>query len=222
MIKKNVFYILGVIASVLFTAEPVFAGSAEYEARLRKIIIPNFVIYEDLHTFSEVTTELGKQAKENDPAGINLIGRAGGGNAEIASYSAPKTSVYDILSDLQGRGDLDFRICENMVLVAPAKVKLKNIPPVKTVGDCRNMLKKMDETLFPAVDFVQIEMGAVLHFLRNRNTEIQISVIQSENSKEKFLTLELRNVTLRQLLDCICLLTGSRYEVMPGRIRFFY
>ena len=54
MIKKNVFCILGVIASVLFTAEPVFAGSAEYEARLHKIIIPNFVIYEDLHTFSEV------------------------------------------------------------------------------------------------------------------------------------------------------------------------
>ena len=108
--------------------------AGELEKQLRAIIIPNFVLYDKLQTFKEAVDDLRRQAEENDPSqrGINFVIRdikhADPKNApKLAGYSPGKSSLYDILSELQERGDLSFKLDDNAVVIVAKGQQLEKM-----------------------------------------------------------------------------------------------
>jgi len=106
----------------------------DLEKQLRAIIIPNFVLYDDLQTFKEAVDDLRRQAEENDPAkrGINFVIRDikhdDPKNApKLAGYSPGKSSLYDILTELQERGDLSFKLDDNAVVIVAKGQQLEKM-----------------------------------------------------------------------------------------------
>lgn len=232
MIGKKVIYSLWISLFILFSGFRGDAGIRKCKERMQSIILPDFVIYEHLQTFDEVMEGFQKQIRESDPLklGVNIVVlpdlKGGKQKSDMGSYSSPKSSAYDILTDLQFRGDLQFRIEDNLVVVAPAGVPLKKMPAAKITGDCRKILKKMDEIIFPVVSFDMVHMDAAVQFMRQfAGEKVRISVAKTagkEDNDDKYITLSLRNATLKQLLECICLLTGASYMVEPEKIWFVY
>ncbi len=111
------------------------------EKRLRNIKLANFVLYDNLQTFAEAMDDLRSQAngtlKANDRA-INFVVRDNKYDdpkkaPKLAAYSPGEASVYDILVELQNRGDLSFKLDDNAVVIVA-----KGLP-----------LEKMDVRIFP-------------------------------------------------------------------------
>jgi len=92
------------------------------------------VLYDDLQTFKEAVDDLRRQAEENDPAkrGINFVIRDikhdDPKNApKLAGYSPGKSSLYDILTELQERGDLSFKLDDNAVVIVAKGQQLEKM-----------------------------------------------------------------------------------------------
>lgn len=108
--------------------------SGELEKRLKEIMIPNFVLYDKLQTFAEAVDDLRNQTLENDPQrrGINFVIRDAkytdpNNIPKLAGYSPGKSSLYDILVELQERGDLKFKLDDNAVVIVAKGVKLEKM-----------------------------------------------------------------------------------------------
>ncbi len=114
--------------------EPIVkTGGNDMESRLRAIIIPNFVLYDDLQTFAQAMEDLRTQAIENQKDKSRVINFVIRDRIypdpkkvpKLAGYSPGKASLYDILVALQERGDLSFRLDDNAVVIVASGVVLE-------------------------------------------------------------------------------------------------
>lgn len=105
------------------------------EQILRELSLPNYVLYDDLQTFSEAMEDLRAQVndsrKPTDRA-INFVIRdmvyADPSQApKLAGYAPVKASLFDILTGLKERGDLDFKIDENAVIIVARGCQLEEM-----------------------------------------------------------------------------------------------
>ena len=113
------------------------AQSSEHtlEQILRNLYLPNYVLYDDLQTFSEAMEDLRAQVNESrkpTDRPINFVIRdvvySDPSQApKLAGYAPVRASLYDILTGLKERGDLDFKIEENAVIIVARGVQLEGI-----------------------------------------------------------------------------------------------
>jgi len=104
-------------------AQKVEGGQSELEKTLREVVIPNYVLFDDAMSFREAIDELQKQIRDVRPQGINFVVRdasyANEGEApKMPGFAPGKMSVYEILNELQKRGDLTFKLEDNVVVIA--------------------------------------------------------------------------------------------------------
>ena len=143
------------------------AADTEMEKRLKEIVFPNYSLISNYMTFDEALEDLQRQAEEFDPQqrGVNFVIRnVKNANPKaapkLAGYTPGKAiSLYEILSQLQERGDLTFKIDDNAVIIAAKGVPLEkmvvrafNFPlaPTDTETDIKNSMKAAAQVTFDA------------------------------------------------------------------------
>ncbi len=110
-------------------------GEHALEQILRNLYLPNYVLYDDLQTFSEAMEDLRvqvneAQASKQNARPVNFVIRdivySDPAQApKLAGYAPNRASVYDILTGLKERGDLDFKIDENAVIIVARGLQLE-------------------------------------------------------------------------------------------------
>ncbi|MBE6358426.1 MAG: hypothetical protein E7057_04170 [Lentisphaerae bacterium] len=107
----------------------------ELEKRLRAIKIPNYVLYDNMQTFAEAMDDLRAQANESRKPNervINFVIRDVKHDdpakaPKLAGYSPGETFLYDILAALKERGDLDFKLDDNAVIIVAKGLQLEKM-----------------------------------------------------------------------------------------------
>ena len=114
------------VSSSVISGSVVKEKHSEMENTLKSIIFPSYTLINNLWTFEQTMEDLRRQAEEHDTKrrGVNFVIRYAKHPdpkkaPKLANYTTARpTSLYDILSRLQERGDLTFKIDDNAVVVA--------------------------------------------------------------------------------------------------------
>ncbi len=229
--------LLGMFPAVCCAEGAVCDRSSAMKQLLGSVIIRDYIIYDKMQTFAEAMDDLCARANESRPDQkfINLVVRSKKYETEaktpkMRGLELQSASVHDILLTLERRKDLLFRICGNVVFVVGPGVPLRNSFS-ETYGKCRIMNEQLDSIFFPAVMFEKMDVVDVISFLREKTSRFspdkkEVAVSHAFTGKEmEFLppvTLDLRFVSLRELLDSICFVTGCAYAIHPDRIVFYF
>jgi hypothetical protein len=203
---------------------------------LRSVIIKDYIIYDNMQTFAEVMEDFRVRIAESCKSAqyVNLVVRSKkyatrAETPKMRGLEMPSASVYEILETLKERKDLLYRISGNVVFVVGPRVPLRKSFS-ETYGKCRVLNEQLDCIIFPAVDWVEADIKAIIHFLRESTSRFSPNgkgVLFSHAFAEKQIghlpgvTLNLRNVSLRELLNSICFVTGWSYCIYPDKIVFF-
>ena len=116
----------------------------------------------------------------------------------------------------------------NIVYIVSPGVKMQ-LSFARVCGDCRFTQRKLDEIIFPEVIFDDVDFESVIDFLNRGNyvapdgegVKVEWEADRKQRNKELYVTLTLRAVTLRELLDSICFVTGCSYDIRPDKVVFF-
>ena len=235
---KNIMIALLLALGVTLSAEGAAGtGNDAVVQLLRSVIIEDYVIYDRMQTFAEVMEDLCIRVDESrkpDQRPVNLVVRskkyAGREKTpKMRGLEMPSASLYDILVTLEKRKDLLFRISGNVVFVVGPGVPLRNSFS-ETYGKCRVLNEQLDDIIFPIVNVEGFDIEGMIPFLREyisrfspdgETVVISHTFTGREMEKMPPVTLNLRNVSLRGVLDCICFVTGCSYYIRPDKIVFF-
>lgn len=167
--------------------------NSEMENTLKSIIFPSYALINNLWTFEQTMDDLRRQAEEHDPKhrGVNFVIRYAKHPdpkkaPKLANYTTTKpTSLYDILSRLQERGDLTFKIDDNAVVVAEkgealekmtVKVFSYTLLPSDTENSLKNAMKAAKITFGPGSYLIpKKELNEII----SKNTPINQRLIEN-------------------------------------------
>ena len=165
---------------------------SELEKKLRTLVIPNYVLFDNAMTFREAMDDLQKMIRDVNPDGVNFVVRdtkyaAGEEAPKLAGFAPGKMSVYEILSELQKRGDLKFKMEDNVVVIAAKGQELEKMTVrVFSFG------VSSDETADSLIENlksagVTFEKGSSLNLIPVRNEVISCNTPSNQRLIEQWL-----------------------------------
>ena len=164
---------------------------SELEQELHNLIIPNYVIYADLMGFREAMDELQTQIKKVKPSGINFVIRDAKYNSpdempKLRGFSPEKMSVYQILTELKKRGDLTFKIEDNVVVIA-AKGQVLEKMTVRSYSFSLADVTKDSLMANLKSAGVTFDKGASIHLMPARNEVVSRNTPTNQKLIEQWL-----------------------------------